>query len=84
MILAHAVMKSEEGEAWVEVKVLREGAPFLGRHLPPAANGKIFKLTHDLRLRKKLNISAISTQYLMFTLLSVTYLSEKFFEVVIC
>lgn len=51
MISAHAVMTSDE--ARVEVKALREGAPFLGRHLPPVANGKVFKATHDLHLQKK-------------------------------
>lgn len=56
-------------EAWVEVKPLREGAPVLGRHLPPPANLKLFEATHDLHLpKKKLNISTISSQCLMFTL----------------
>ena len=44
---------SNEGEAWVEVKALREGAPFLGRHLPLVAYGKVFKVIHHLRLQKK-------------------------------
>lgn len=40
---------SVEGEAWVEVEVLGEGAPVLGGHLPPAADGEVFKASHDLR-----------------------------------
>lgn len=43
-ILAHAVMRSDEGEAWVEVKALDEGAPVLGWHLPLDAELKVFKL----------------------------------------
>lgn len=53
MILAHAVMMSDEGEPWVEVKVLCEGAPILGRHLQSVANETVFKAKHDLRLQTK-------------------------------
>lgn len=74
-------MLSDVGEAWVEVKALCEGAPILGRHLLLVAHGKVFKAIHDLRLQKKLNISAISS-HLTLTLPLETYFSEKFFEVV--
>lgn len=45
-------MASDGVEAWVEVKVLREGAPVLGWHLPFVAQGKVFKATHDLRCKR--------------------------------
>lgn len=70
IILAHAVMTSDEGKAWVEVKVLGEGAPVLGWHLPVLAQWKVFKLRHDLRLQKKLKISTISSHCMTFSLRS--------------
>lgn len=68
IILANAVMILDEGEAWVEVKALGEGAPVLGWHLPVVAQWKGFKLRHDLCLQKKLNISTISSHCMTFTL----------------
>lgn len=66
--LAHAVLTSDEGEAWVEVKALGQGAPVFGWHLPIVAQWKVFKLRHDLRSQKKLNISTISSHCMTFTL----------------
>lgn len=43
-------LTSNEGQAWVEVEALRQGAPVPGRHLPPVANGKVFEMMLHLRL----------------------------------
>lgn len=43
-------LRSEEGQAWVEVEALRQGAPVPGRHLPPDADGKVFEAMLHLRV----------------------------------
>lgn len=50
MVPGDTVLTSDEGQAWVEVEALRQGAPVPGRHLPPVANGKVFEAMLDLRL----------------------------------
>lgn len=50
MIPSETGLTSDEGQARVEVEALRQGAPVPGRHLPPVANGKVFKAMLHLRL----------------------------------
>lgn len=43
-------LPSDEGQAWVEVEALGQGAPVPGRHLPPVADGEVFEAMLHLRL----------------------------------